>query len=239
MREERLKSKERGNSVMEFAVVMSVLVPMFAGLVTLSLALARDIQVSNVCRDAVVLLVRSITDPNSGLDLSQTQNQRIIVAAANGLNMASDSSDDPSSTGGGVVILSQVILVGPQQCAVGVVPNPAGVPNTTGPNYGWTSSNCPNYGQYVFAYRVVIGNGTRWSSTIGSPPAADIASNGTISAANIAKDTSNRATNMGSGGIMSLSAGNYALFSEMYADVSFLNLFSIWHAPVLYARSIS
>jgi hypothetical protein len=234
-----LKQKERGNSMLEFAIVMSVLIPMFAGLVTLSMALAKDIQVSNVCRDAVVLLVRSVTDPNSGLDLSQTQNQRIIVAAANGLNMASDSSDDPSSTGGGVVILSQIILVGPQQCDVGIVPNPSGVPNSTGPNYGWTTSNCPNYGQYVFAYRVVIGNGTRWSSSFGSPPSSDVQSNGTISAANIASDTSNRATNMGSSGVMTLTAGNYALMSEMYADVSFLNLFSIWHTPVLYARSIS
>ncbi|HUA84637.1 MAG TPA: TadE/TadG family type IV pilus assembly protein [Bryobacteraceae bacterium] len=234
-----MRRNERGNSILEFAIVMSVLIPMFAGMVTLSMALSRDIEVSSVCRDAVVLLVRSVTDPQSGLDLSQTQNQRIIVAAANGLNMASDAQDDPSSTGGGVVILSQVILVGPQQCDVGVVPNPSGVPNTTGPNYGWTSSNCPNYGQYVFAYRVVIGNGTRWTSTLGSPPTADVGTNGTISAANIAKDTSNRATNMGSGGVMTLTAGNYALISEMYADVSFLNLFSIWHAPVLYARSIS
>jgi hypothetical protein len=233
------KRNERGNSVLEFAIVMALLVPMFAGMVTLSMALARDIQVSNVCRDAVVLLVRSVTDPNSGLDLSQTQNQRIIVAAANGLNMASDAQDDPSSTGGGVVILSQVILVGPQQCDVGIVPNPSGVPNTSLPNDGWSPSNCPNFGQYVFAYRVVIGNGTRWSSTLGSPPSADIASNGTISAAYIASDTSNRASNIGPGGVMTLSAGSYALISEMYADVSFLNLFSIWHAPVLYARSIS
>ena len=234
-----LKRRQRGNSVLEFAIVMGMLIPMFAGLVTLSMALARDIQVSNVCRDAVVLMVRAVTDPNSGLDLSQMQNQRIIVAAAGGLNMASDAQNDPSSTGGGAVILSQVILVGPQQCDVGVVPNPAGVPNTTPPDFGWNSSNCPNYGQYVFAYRVVIGNGTRWSSTLGTPPTADLNSNGTISAANIAKDTSNRASNMGTGGVMTLTAGNYALISEMYADVSFLNLFSIWHAPVLYARSIS
>lgn len=234
-----MKRKEQGNSILEFAIVMAMLVPMFAGLVTLSMALARDIQVSSVCRDAVVLMVRAVTDPNSGLDLSQTQNQRIIVAAASGLGMNSDSADDPSSTGSAVVILSQVILVGPQQCDVGVVPNPRGVPTTTGPDYGWNSSNCPNFGQYVFAYRVVIGNGTRWTSTLGTPPSGDVGTNGTISAANIAQDTSNRASNMGTNGVMSLTAGNYALISEMYADVSFLNLFSIWHSPILYARSIS
>lgn len=233
------RKRENGNSILEFAIVMGVLVPMFAGLVTLSMALSRDIQVSSVCRDAVVLLVRSITDPSSGLDLSQTQNQRIVVAAASGLGMASDAQDDPSSTGTGVVILSQVIMVGPQQCDVGIVPNPAGVPNTTPPDYGWSASNCPNFGQYAFAYRVVIGNGTRWSSQLGAPPSTDVLSNGTISAANIVSDTNNRATNMGTSGIMTLSLGTYALVSEMYADVSFLNLFSIWHAPILYARSIS
>jgi hypothetical protein len=234
-----IAKKERGSSALEFAIVMGMLVPMFAGAVTLSLALSRDIQVSNVCRDAVVLMVRAVTDPSSGLDLSQTQNQRIIVAAASGLGMNSDAQNDPNPNGNAVVILSQVVLVGPPQCAAGVVPNPNGVPNNTPPDYGWNSGNCPNYGQYVFAYRVVIGNGTRWSSTLGAPPPADIQSNGTISAANIAKDTSNRARNMGSAGVISLDLGKYALISEMYADVSFLNLFSIWHTPVLYVRNVS
>ena len=106
---------------------------MFAGLVSLSMALAKAIQVSNVCWDAVLLMVRSNTDPNSGLDLSQTQNQRIIVRAANGLGMASDAQYDPSSTGNGVVILSKVIMVGPaERVSTGVIlppsPSQAGTP---------------------------------------------------------------------------------------------------------------
>jgi len=220
---------ERGSSMMEFAIVMAFLVPFFAGLFSLSIALSKGIQVSNVCRDAVVLLVRSNTDPDSGLDLSQTQNQRIIVRAANGLGMASDSSYDPSSTGTGVVILSKVILVGPTECSQG----------TTGKNPPWSSSNCPNYNQYVFGYRVVIGNGTRWSSSLGAPPSSIVRSDGTITAANIATNTSNRVSNMGSGGYMTLSPSTFALVSEMFADVSYLNLFSIWHTPVIYSRSFS
>ena len=225
--------------MLEFAVVMAFLVPMFAGLVTISMALSKDIQVSSVCRDADMLEVYAVTDPDSGLDLSQTQNQRIIVAEAAGLGMASDAQNDPSSTGNGVVILSQVINVGPAQCAAGVIPPPSGIPTTTPPNYGWTSGNCPNYGQYVFSYRIVIGNGTRWSSTVGTPPSTIVNTNGTISAVNIATNTNDLATNMGTGGIMTLSAGTFAIISEMYADVSYLNLFSLWHTPVLYARSIS
>ena len=226
------RNKEHGNSMLEFAIVMAFLVPMFAGLVSLSMALAKDIQVSNVCWDAVVLMVRSNTDPDSGLDLSQTQNQRIIVRAANGLGMASDAQYDPSSTGSGVVILSKVIMVGPAECSAGVIPPPSPFP-------GWNSANCPNYGEYAFGYRVVIGNGTRWSSATGTPPSGIVNANGTISAVNIATNTSNRATHMGSGGILTLSASTFGLVAEMYADVSYLNLFSIWHTPVLYSRSIS
>jgi hypothetical protein len=64
---------------------MTFLIPLFAGnAFTIGMALTKAIQVSNVARDAVVLMVRSTTDPESGLDLSQTQNQRIIVSAAQG-----------------------------------------------------------------------------------------------------------------------------------------------------------
>jgi hypothetical protein len=223
---------ERGNSMLEFALVMSVLVPLFAGMFSIGMTLAKGIEVSNVCEDAVLLMVDSVTNPVSGLDLSQTQNQRIIVRAANGLGMASDSSYDPSSSGTAAVILSKVVMVGPNECSVGVIPAPHNAPP-------WNSGNCANYGQYAFAYRVGFGNTSRWTSTIGSPPSGIVTSNGTISAVNIATNTSDLATNFGTGGVMSLSPSTFALVSEMWADVSNLNLFSIWHTPVIYSRSIS
>jgi hypothetical protein len=223
--------KQGGNTILEFALVMVFLVPMFAGSFTIGMALAKDIQVSNVARDAVVLMVRSITDPNSGLDLSQTQNQRIIVRAASGLGMNSDAQQDPSSTGNGVVILSKVIMVGPAECSVGIVPAPNGAPP-------WNAGNCPNFGSYTFAYRVVIGNGTRWSSVIGKPNGT-VQSNGTITAQDIATNTSDRVASFNTTTGMTLSSGTFALVSEMYADVSFLNFFSILGNPTLYARSIS
>jgi hypothetical protein len=113
-----------------------------------------------------------------------------------------------------------------------VVPAPHNAPP-------WNASNCPNYGQYVFEYRVAFGNTGRWSSTIGSPPSSIVRSNGTITAANIATDTSDVASNFGAGGVMTLSPSTFALVSEMWADVSNLNIFSIWHTPVVYSRSIS
>src|SRR5579864_3163883 len=141
--------KDRGNTILEFALVMCFLVPMFAGAFTIGMAVTKGIQVSNVARDALVLMVRTITDPRSGLDLSQTQNQRIIVRAANGLGMNANAQYDPRSSGLGVVILSKVILVGNAECSLGIVPAPGGAPP-------WNAGNCPNFNNYVFAYRIVI-----------------------------------------------------------------------------------
>src|ERR1700751_935727 len=118
--------KEGGNTILGFALVMCFLVPMFNGAFTIGMAVTKGIQVSNVARNAVVLMVRAITDPNSGLDLSQTQNQRLIVRAAQGLCMNSDAQFDPSTTGLGVVILSKVVMVGANECSLGIVPAPGG-----------------------------------------------------------------------------------------------------------------
>lgn len=218
--------------MLEFALVMTLLVPVFAGMFTIGMLLSKGIEVSNVCEDAVLLMVAAVTNPDSGLDLSQTQNQRIIVRAASGLGMASDASYDPSSTGKGAVILTKVVMVGPAECALGVVPAPHNAPP-------WSASNCPNYGQYAYQYRVAFGNTTRWSSFIGNPPSSIVASNGTISAANVATNSNDLVSNFGAGGIMTLSASTYALVSEMWADVSYLNLFSIWPTSIIYSRSIS
>jgi hypothetical protein len=225
------KRGQAGNTILEFAIVMVVLVPMFAGAFTIGMALTKGIQVSNVAHDAVVLMVTANTNPNSGLDLSQSQNQAIIVDAASGLGMNVSGTNNPSSTGLGVVILSKVVMVGPTECSLGGM-----TPNSSSPF--WDASNCPNYGSYAFEYRVVIGNGTRWSSTLGNP-GATVASNGTISAQDIASNTSDQDTSFPTVTGLTLLSSNYALVSEMYADVSYLNFFNVMTNPVIYARSIS
>jgi len=206
--------------MIEFALAMVFLFPLLAGSFTIGMALTKAIQVSNVARDAVVLL-----------DLSQTQNQRIIVRAAQGLGMASDAQNDPSSTGSGVVILSKVVMVGPAECSLGVTPAPSGAPP-------WDSGSCPNYGSYVFAYRVVIGNGTAWSSTLGNPGVA-VQSDGTSTAANIASNSGVRVASFVAVTGLTLTASTFAMVSEMYADISYLNFFSVMKNPVIYARSFS
>jgi len=224
--------RKRGNSIIEFAIVCAFLVPLFAGAVDAGLLLSKSIQVSNVNRDAVVLLLRSVTDPSSGLDLSLAQNQSLLVRAAGGLGLNQSGTYTPDPNGKGVIILSEIVHVADLECSKGIVPAPSGAPP-------WNSGNCPNYNQYVFAYRIVIGNGTTYTSKFGSPPSSIVTSNGTISSLNIASNTADRALNVGSGGYITLNQSTFALTSETYADVSAVNLFKIMNVPTLYCLNFS
>lgn len=224
--------RQRGNSMLEFALVCSFLVPLFAGAVQAGLLLSKNMQVANVNRDAVVLLVRSVTDPASGLDLSLAQNQALLLRAASGLGMNQSGTYTADSSGKGAIILSKVVHVSDLECARGVVPAPNGAPP-------WTSANCPNYDQYVFGYRVLIGNGGKYTSVFGTPPSAIVASNGIISDADIAQNTNNRASRLGSGGFLTLNQSTFALVAETFADVSAVNLFKIISVPTLYTRNFS
>jgi hypothetical protein len=224
--------RERGNSVLEFAVVAAFLVPLFAGTVDLGLLLSKNLQVSDVTRDSAVLLLRTVTDPAAGLDLSKSQNQALLLRAANGLGINKAGTYTPDPSGKGVIILSKVIHVGDLECSKGIVPAPIGAPP-------WNAGNCPNYDEYVFAYRIVIGNGSRFSSIFGTPPADVIQSDGIISDADIAKNTANRAQNLGPGGPLTLNQSTFALLAETFADVSNVNLFKKVSVPILYCRNFS
>ncbi len=225
------RRRRNGNTILEFAIVMTFLVPMFAGTFTIGMALAKGIQVSNVAHDAVTLMVTATTNPDSYLDLSQSQNQAIIVDAASGLGMNISGTNNPNPNGNAVVILSKVVMVGPNECTLGGM-----TPNGTTPF--WSTSNCPNYGSYTFEYRIAFGNTSSWSSTLGNP-GGTVQSNGTISAHDIASNTSDQDATFPSVTGMTLLSSNYALVSEVYANVSYLNFFNVMPNPVIYARSIS
>jgi len=220
---------ESGQAMLEFAMVCISLTFLFAGAFTIGAMLNKALQVSNITRSAAVLMVRTVTDPTSNLNLADTVNQRVLIREANGLGMASDSSYDPSATGNGAIFLSQIVLVGPVQCASGVTSGSA----------PWSTSNCPNYGSYAYEYYVAIGNTTRWASVFGAPPAADVNSDGTISAANIATDTTNVVTTATMTSVITLASGQYSLIAETYADISGISVFSIFQPPVIYFRTLT
>ncbi len=230
---QRRSNREQGNTMLEFAVVAGFfLMPLLLGSFTIGMTLAKGIQVSNVCREGAVLFVRATTDPAGGLDLSLPSNQSMIVHAAAGLGMNQPGTNLPDPNGKGAVILSKVIRVGDAECSAGVVPAPVGAPP-------WNAGNCPNYDSYVFTNRIIIGNGSRFSSLLGDPPTGTVKSDGSISAKDIATNTANRAQRFGPGGMVTLIRSTFALTSEMYVDVSQLNLFSILAKPVIYCRNIS
>ena len=218
--------------MLEFSIVAISLTFLFAGAFTVGALLNKALQVSNVTRSAAVLMVTSVTNTKADLNLVLPQNQRILIREANGLGMASDAQYDPSSTGNGAIFLSKIIMVGANECAAGVTPIPNGVPP-------WNTSACPNYGSYVFAYYVPIGNNTRWASFFGTPPTSVVQSDGTISAANIATDTTVQVPLATMQSVITLAPSQYALISETYADVSSIAVFSLYKPPVIYYRTVT
>lgn len=135
---------ERGSALIEFLLCMALLiVPLLLGTAVLGLNLVREIQVTEVCRDATHMY-------SLGVDFTQTSYQTELFKIAQGLNI--------TATGGkGVIILSTISYVDDAECKAAF-------------GSGYTSSQCPNYQYTVFTRQVVIGNSTLRSSTWGTPP---------------------------------------------------------------------
>jgi hypothetical protein len=207
-----------------------MLIPILAGSFTIGMCMVNTIKMSVVCRGAAVLFLRATVDPAGGFDLSQSYNQAIIVRAASGLGMNLPGTNLPNPSGLGAVILSRVVRVGDAECSAGVIPPPS-------PFSGWSISNCANYGSYVLAGRIVVGNGSRFSSRIGTPPAGALQADGTVSAHNIATNSGLQVPGFAS--VLPLSSGTFGLVSEMYTDLSRINLFSILSHPVVYMRNFT
>ncbi len=230
-----IRSKsESGQAMLEFAIVSISLAFLFAGAFTIGAMLNKALQVSNITRSAAVLMVRSVTDPTSSLNLAIPANQRLLMREAKGLGMSTDASFDPLvGSGNGAIFLSEIIVVGATECgAAKLIAHPSGPP--------WDTSNCANFGSYVWAYYVPIGNNTRWTSAFGTPPPADVQTDGTISALNIATDTSDQVTPPTKlSASITLAQSQYALISETYADISSIAIFSPYPPPILYYRTIT
>lgn len=217
------KKNQRGSVITEFALVTPFLMLLLAGAFTLGMSLNRSIQASNVLRNANVLMTRKV-------DLSKSENQHMLIRSSLGLGMNIPGGYMPDPNGKGVVILSKVIRVGPVECALGI------------PGWNTNPSTCPNYGEYVIAQRIAIGNTTRWSSGIGNPSGA-LASDGQLSDSDIANGTSNRATGFSKVEAdemaVYLEVGQLTYMGEMFLDVSDLNMLPWLVAPNINIRNFS
>lgn len=221
------RNRERGNTIVEFALVATLLVPMIAGLFTVGLALTRSQQVMQVNRDIGALYVK-------GVKMNTDSSKRMMNRLSRGLGLGpspvvdydEDAIDEggvgggasyplPSSTGNGVVYLSEVTRVSEIQCEQGGFPAP-------------TYSGCTNYDQYVFTERIDVGNSSLRASDAGTP-VGPFDPDRRILPADFLTKTGNRAQNFKStptsAGILHLEKGVYTKMTESFFkldELSFL-----------------
>ncbi len=165
MKHSTRRRRQRGNTVVEFALVSVFLIPLLLGTINIGMNLGRSIQVTQVSRDAGHMYVRWV-------DFSLPGNQDIIVRLSQGLGM--------TRTGGqGKVILSRVMFVGQEQCD----------------GAGLSLSDCTNYNHAVITQQIVIGNPSIRESELGEPPSNLLDGKGEINASVYLTNVLTRARN--------------------------------------------
>ena len=124
----RRNGKERGNSILEFALVAIPTVVLMLGVVVFGIDLGRSVQVAQISRDAASMYVR-------GVDFSLTGNQQVLVRLGTTMNLQLGSGD-------GLIILSKVTFIPDSSCGS---PGSPGYPNCTS-------------GKHVLMQRITFGN---------------------------------------------------------------------------------
>ncbi len=160
MRKSRFKRQgRRGNSVVEFALVSVILVPLLLGTVNVGTNMSRSVQITQLSRDAGHMFVRSV-------DFTQDGNQNLLVRLGQGLGM--------EKTSGRVrVTLTRILHIGDNECLSG----------------GREIHECPNHGQSVITQQIVIGNPALRQSNFGEAPAALLGDKNELDADDYLTDT--------------------------------------------------
>jgi Flp pilus assembly protein TadG len=120
--------RHQGTAMVEFMFSIIILTPLLLGTIAIGLALIRQIQVTQLCRDAGHMWAY-------GVDFSQTANQNLIIQVAGPLGI--------TRTGGnGAIVLSTITHIDLAACQAA----------------GYNSSTCTNINQNVLIRRVVVGS---------------------------------------------------------------------------------
>jgi Flp pilus assembly protein TadG len=195
----RRKRNQRGNALIELAIVSVVLIPLFFGMVGLGINLGHMNQAVQISRDTGHMYAK-------GVDFSQASNQNLIVTLSVGTGITANG-------GNGVVVLSQIIQVYQADCQAA----------------GYTNAQCSNLGQLVFTNRIVIGNSGLRVSNYGTPNSGIVNSSGNIAAADYLTNSSAVVTGTFSSELtasgLTLSDGAVAYLTELYLstpDISYL-----------------
>ena len=215
--------KQKGSSIIEFAVIAPMLFGLLVGTFSLGNGLSRMVQASSVCRNANVLIVR-------GFDLAKPENQQLLVRTAAGLGLNIPGTNTANPSGKAAIYLTKVIKVGVKTCAQGV------------DDWNGNVGSCPNYQKYVIASRILLGNGTRWQSATGTPTSS-LNSKGEISDEHIVMIAGNRAQNFsdtaGQNTIVSLLDDEFAYIAEVFVDAADLSLPYVMTMDTIQVRNVS
>ena len=168
--------------------------------------LGRNLQVTQLARNAGHMYVRWV-------DFSLPGSQELIIRLAEGLNMTRTSGD-------GTVILSQVMVPSTTDCE----------------GAGLAHNACTNLNIAVIIHRIQFGNTGLKSSVFGSPNAALLRSDGSITVTDYLTNSSVRAT--GWENVMTLDAGEIAYVSEVYVASPSYEIGRSPDIKGVYARSI-
>jgi TadE-like protein len=186
------KSRQKGNSILEFALIAPFMVMAMLGVVGIGFTLGRAIQVNQVTRDTGHMFF-------DGVDFSQSANQNIVGRLAYGMGLASDAQGTINTSGNGVVILTEIINIGATECSNG--------------GYATTAA-CPNYNHLVIEKRIVIGKSSLRTSAFGTPTATLLASDGSITAHDYCTDPSVVVPSTSTASSLNLTAGKYSFVVE-------------------------
>jgi Flp pilus assembly protein TadG len=148
--------------MLEFMLLTPVWVPLLLGTLWVGSAMVRQLEVTQVARDAASLFSR-------GTDFSVAAGSNSNVAPDNSVlpNLASDLGS-LTTTGTGVFIFSTLTYVGNSVCAsISSAYGTAGTP-------GSHTAQCTNYGKFVFTQQYTVGNSSLRSSNFGTPASADL-----------------------------------------------------------------
>lgn len=140
------RNRLKGVAIVEFSFVMLVLVPLLLGTIGVGLQLVQSIQVDQLARDAGSMYAR-------GLEFWQPGNKTTLATLGADVGLRIDG------TGKVVLILSKVTYIDAGMCLTGGY----------GVDVNGIPINCPNYMQWVFSQRLVVGNAAFRTSNLGSP----------------------------------------------------------------------
>ena len=166
----RRSRRQRGNEIIEFALLSVFLVPLLIWTVIVGLDLIRLIQTQQICREVGTLYIR-------GVDYSTYSAQVVASRLSQGYSLQVGSGfaggvtnqyNNDQNTGNGWVVLSELMYVG----------NTGTGSCSTLP----VGTACTNHNQYVYLQRIDFGNstltinGTTVQSAIGNSTATQNAS---------------------------------------------------------------